>query len=335
MRLAAIILLLVFALAMPCVCTATTAPRGQVRSTKAPYRVAKLAPVDGFTWTFINDLGYIFCGRTMISPHGVKTSLLRFSPPVGSVWGVSNTKYFTGTLGDENTKSFTTVRDQFYVWNLKGVGKPLVMNDSEPGSTYQALSVNDSGLTAGWITKADDTSLPAASDANGNVRKLPMPDGYTNGAASDINDAGTIVGSVSGPNGSRAVTWDQAGSIHFWSSNDGDTYGISINDSGTVLGVEDNHYIIWDTGGQVVFRITDENVFAWDINDRGEVVAEADAADKVWLVVFTASGARIDLPNLPGYPAAFPTCINNQGIICGSVSSYYSRKSMAAIWTPN
>lgn len=87
-----------------------------------------------------------------------------------------------------------------------------VLSRSGGVSSAFANAVNESNLVAGRVTYPDFRTLPASWDDAG-LTVLRMPNGQTYGDASDVNDAGLIVGWTSsgghGGGGSQsAVLWD-------------------------------------------------------------------------------------------------------------------------------
>lgn len=110
-----------------------------------------------------------------------------------------------------------------------------------PGwSSGEALGVNGSGQVAGAVLASNTTSQPALWLTPRDVQLLRLPKGAIGGVATDINDAGDIVGYARKPDGSdHAVVW--TGRKARWlPETTGAVQGVaqSINRVGDVVGFE-------------------------------------------------------------------------------------------------
>lgn len=192
---------------------------------------------------------------------------------------------------------------------------------------FSAYSINDSGDMAG-----SSAGSPAVLSAGGTKKILSIPESYTGGAARRINNSGIVVGDVTGSQSSRAIIWNQDGSIKVqFPIVTGFTYSraVLINDAGqSVICYSSAKDYIYE---QAVLRGADGstltlNNFGYssigveDINGRGQVVGNvsntgdlADGNAAVWNPDDTAHL----LPAPTGYTRANAFGINDSGVIVG------------------
>jgi len=182
---------------------------------------------------------------------------------------------------------------------------------------YQAVLWNDDGLV-----------------------ELLAPHGVTRSFASDINDAGQIVGQlIDGDGHGYGYVW-QAGVITDIGTLDcggGSSSPNAVNNVGQVVGCagcdEDgdgqrdvNHPFLWQDGQLVELGVGDGDYGdAYDINDAGDVVGMIGFGDWARRAVLWRDGEIVDLGTpRPAEPRdwVFAVAINNSGQIVGRWDTY-------------
>jgi hypothetical protein len=129
-----------------------------------------------------------------------------------------------------------------------------------------------------------------------------------NGAAYDVNDAGTAVGFVETP-GLRPARWSPDGTLTVLSLPEGSTFGFAmgVNNMGQVVGTagtsngpeETRHAVIWEADGTPRVIPNSENAEAVKINDAGIVVGYVEDASLSFTrtrAVIWFEGERIFVP---------------------------------------
>jgi len=172
-------------------------------------------------------------------------------------------------------------------WSGDGVETELALT---PGTTSGwAVDRNDTGTVVG-MTGNDGRFVDAVRWGPGGAERLSLPVAGSP-TVTDVNDAGTIVGSVDPPNigdvtPSRALRWDPDGTVHqlgtLGSPSRAPSSATAVNDLGVVVGSAWTDAEITGTQHAVVFaddqvRTVDNGLFtsgasAVDVNDRGWIV---------------------------------------------------------------
>jgi probable HAF family extracellular repeat protein len=162
---------------------------------------------------------------------------------------------------------------------------------------------------------------------------LPGPPDRPRSVARDINDSGLIVGSANngGTDLGHAVVWSAGlvrdlgtlGTGSFseaWGvNNNGQVVGWSYTDGGNGLtGV--HAFLYSDVDGLVDLTPQNDNGYALDINDAGQVTGYRTAAGGYHAFRWQ-DGAFEDLGVLPGFAHSFGWAISSTGQVAGSSSS--------------
>jgi probable HAF family extracellular repeat protein len=144
-----------------------------------------------------------------------------------------------------------------------------------PGtSTSSATAINDSGQVIGTA----DYGIPFLWQ-DGTMTALDL-DGYDSGFPNSINNAGQVVGSVSGWwTYSTATLWQDGQLSYLGSLDGGESYATSINNPGQVVGWSDDPFL-WQNGVMTdlttQFSAGNASVYVQSINDAGQIAGSAD-----------------------------------------------------------
>ncbi len=222
------------------------------------------------------------------------------------------------------------------------------------GNNGFAAGANDSGLVVGWAENSthDSTCTPpqvlqfeaAVYDPQrGTIRELPPYSGDLDGAATEINDAGTVVGisgicdqAVGRFTARHAVMWQNGKAIDLGSFG-GVAWNtpMAINNRGEIVGFADLPGDQNGTANPVAFLWTrsggmqnlgtlsgDTNSEALGINDRGQIVGISFNAQTGASRAFVwQNGAMVDLNTLIGGSTSlyllYANDIDDRGEIAG------------------
>ncbi|MCG3128534.1 MAG: hypothetical protein CHACPFDD_03423 [Phycisphaerae bacterium] len=105
----------------------------------------------------------------------------------------------------------------------------------------EAHAINNSGVAVGWLVTNDGTTRGLRWNSSGEVIDLGLPAGFTDTTAVDVNAAGVIVGSLSGPAGSVAAihhdgAWHDLNSVALARRGWTLQRAVGINDFGQIVG---------------------------------------------------------------------------------------------------
>ncbi|MHC4219334.1 MAG: hypothetical protein ACYSU7_12875 [Planctomycetota bacterium] len=170
------------------------------------------------------------------------------------------------------------------------------------GEASKIEGINASGVITGWRLSPS----PARSfvvGVNQPYTLLPLPDGYISSLSWGINDAGVVVGDVSGAGQEMATAWYPDG-----------RGGYTIE----LLGALPGH----------------EHSVAYAINNRGDIVGESinpgwAGGPTVW---FNAPGGIMNLQTL-GAPSR-PTAVNDSGLVVGWGDGYFDLDTLTSMPYP-
>lgn len=184
----------------------------------------------------------------------------------------------------------------------------------------QARAINNAGVATGWGSVRRNLEQTAILYSNGQLQRLVSTSDATTGYA--INSAGWVAGIM----GNVPFFYD--GSVHPLTTPNfpGEAWG--INDRGEVTGWADigpndaQRAFLYDGAMHDLGTLPGGDIsYAFAINNRGDVVGNADTADRGTVFLYT-DGRMYDLNSLldpnPGYAIVQVRAINDKGQIAGS-----------------
>lgn len=189
-----------------------------------------------------------------------------------------------------------------FVWDINDHGD--IVGDSNEGG-WVGYFYDSTGLTKIGKLPGDAWAVGHALNNNGQVigysgdgakgrpfiwdkvngmKQLMLPDGYSNGTATGINEHGVVVGKV----------------------HKGDYIDVAV---------------LWSSPTSVRILITTADVVkseAVDINDNGQVVGRVTMSNGSWCAcIWESDGTLQKLGTLPGQSGSYATAINNSGQVVG------------------
>ncbi|MGQ0641256.1 MAG: hypothetical protein ACT4P6_10895 [Gemmatimonadaceae bacterium] len=167
-------------------------------------------------------------------------------------------------------------------------GGPLTLLGGDLGSQpAQAFAVNDAGVAVG-IAPGGSGFVPALWNEQGVVQRLPLPAGARGGRASDINNAGDVVGDIDMAGGMRReFKWTRREGLTLLQNPTGTTssYATDIDSQGRVFGYAgatqraSQAAYVWVNGSPMLLPQLYPNGIFLDVNACGIAVGGAQAPD--------------------------------------------------------
>lgn len=215
-----------------------------------------------------------------------------------------------------------------------------------PRYDVAAVITDDGGLgpvgrgmsETGTIVGYTDWPLTAFSwDRADGMATLPGLTGDTHRVASDVNDAGVVVGhsgyeTIEPPQ--RAVRWIDGVPDELGTPGLTDSHAEAINEAGTIVGWgysgSDTHAFVWtEDGGAVDITPTAQLAYAYDVNESGQVTGYSGSQAFVW-----ESGVLTNLGVPDGYAFSFGFAINDAGVVAAHVTTASGNSERVARWSP-
>lgn len=211
------------------------------------------------------------------------------------------------------------------------------------GSESVAYGINNKGQVVGWanIKKPGTTSEEVHAFLWNKGAMTSLGSGFAN----SINNTGQVVGSTYiDKKGTRAVLWEKGTMIELAVPPSGGytivTEAQDINNNGTVIGSLNSgkgHALLWEKGTVTnLGTLGGSTSSAYSINNKGQVVGEANTSNYVRAAFLWHDGVMKDLntliPASSGWKLSYATDINNKGQIIGQGS--YNGQSRAFLLTP-
>jgi probable HAF family extracellular repeat protein len=224
-----------------------------------------------------------------------------------------------------NLGNFYWDGDAAYLWSEPGTIQVL---PGVPGADRNdAYGINNHGQIVGESGGSNlQAWYPVVWD-HGTLYNLGIPPGDWGTSASAINDSGVIVGTTTtfGFALIRAVAWyDRQLTILPSLPAAAFTQATAINDQGQIVGMSGldafvhYHAVIWDRGS-----ITDLGTLggdgsqAWGINNKSQVVGQAQTTSGEWHAAVWENGTVTDLGSFGSDPWAIAVGVNSHGQIVG------------------
>lgn len=189
-----------------------------------------------------------------------------------------------------------------------------------PSATFTlATAVNNFGEIAGWYNTPcpQRVTCERAFIWDGAFRTLPTPPDVTHVRVRGINDSGIVVG-YTPQFGGLAIAWasDQFANLGFYGEatrvNDKVEIACTMRVGGLSRACMMRRGTLYDLG-----TAGGEESFATDLNDRGQVIINADMPDGSHRAFVWDKGLMTDLGTLGG-TFTFGNSINNRGVVVGS-----------------
>lgn len=274
--------------------------------------------------TGVNDHG-VTVGYSMGNPTRAVTWDAAGAPstlpvPAGksSAWAdaINNDGVIVGAAGIHPHNPDIAVR-----WNTDGT---VIELGDLGGGTARAVSINASGVAAGFADTTDSGRRAVRWGADGSASVLaPLP-GDTDSYASGINAAGVVVGwSKSASDVQRAVRWNADGTVTQLST--GESGALAISDAGVItgyVGMEgmNNVPAQWSADGAEAklpvpagryggsARITADGV----VYGHTRSTQDGNSQGTVW-----GANGPYTLPDLPGGKSSMANGLNASGVAVG------------------
>lgn len=220
--------------------------------------------------------------------------------------------------------------------------RPSVRALPDLGQSSRAYAFNRHQVFVGRVTDAADRGYAARWDRRG-LRLLTV--GMADAAALDVNDSGMVLGEGIEEATGRQVAWVwHRGRVQRLAGLGGDTYGSSINEHGTVVGVAftadgNGRAVRWtkpSAAPDVLPQLRDiGGGEALGINDRGQMVGRVieGSFDAQFPVSWDRRHRIRPLPDDPSQDLVIglATSINNRGQVTGGMSTTSPEVPFAAV----
>lgn len=168
-----------------------------------------------------------------------------------------------------------------------------------------ASAINRQNTVVGYVIDSANESQPARWEPSGALTVLTVP-GAARGVAYDVNDSGSVAGTVTINGVSQAVVWDSAGVPTVLGAGRGD----HITSAGTVIGYSGNQPARWTDGGSL-YVYDNPGATLLGHNEAADAVGTSGGEGVLWL------GRR----RAPLGPGTSPRDINDTGWAVGVASS--------------
>jgi uncharacterized membrane protein len=207
-----------------------------------------------------------------------------------------------------------------------------------------ALGINQAGTVVGYILDSATFYDRPISWSEGTGTILPLPPGFFNGYANDVNDSGVVCGQVWVHDSGLPLAFRRTGSAYtVLSTLDAqiaEGIGLRVNNSGVIAGLsytnhspDYRHATIWDDTTLVDLGSLSGSSFAMDINDSGLVAGIYSAATSFPRSFIYRDHTMIDLGSIPGYDYSQANGMNSKGWIVGNLTGTSGQG--AFLWRPD
>ena len=202
----------------------------------------------------------------------------------------------------------------------------------------EANAINDYGDIVGVMHFPGYKHAVRWNRANGGVDDLGVPPGHAESSATDINNAGWIVGKAwGGSQGTRPFLYTHWLGLRSITSAPNAAYANAVSDDGYVVG--GSLYNVawrwtWETGVEVLPTPTPYgNSEANDVIAGGSIVGRAYAGASTEAHMWSPNGALTSLGWLPGGTFSVATASSSSGVVVGNATYSASNRTHAFMWT--
>jgi len=255
--------------------------------------------------------------------HSKKFSVQIRRHPRSHAVAIASALLFCGTGFDSAAASSYIVQD---LGSLGGESAAYAINNSGQVVGFSFTGLGTTGLWRGFLY-SNGVMTPIAPPAD-------LPSESTETVARDINDAGTVVGEIIGPDHYFHTVFRLSDTTMTFPLGypqnppaNRDIFGYGINNSGTIVGghtpISQNFARAYQvgTGGAVQYIGTEGYSVAIGINDLNQIVGvsatTASTADPQHAFLYQ-NQTMTDIGTLPGDLSSRAAAINNSGQIVGS-----------------
>lgn len=241
-----------------------------------------------------------------------------------------------GTLGGDSSQAadinengsvagvseLPSIGSRAFLWQTSAM---QALNAADESATA-AFAINDTGAVAGAVFKGAGNAQETMPALWLKGVYTPLPSGKAGQAsAKDINDNGIIAGHTIEESGNHIIIWENSAISEVIAVENGIAQVNAVNDSLQITGLirsgTGNLAFLWDNGEfEDVGTLGGQNSIAYDINDKGEIVGEADIEGNLATHAFLwRDGKMIDLSTPGGIEKATSRAlgINSAGVIVG------------------
>lgn len=238
-----------------------------------------------------------------------------------------------------------------FVLNLLTGTTALTLTALPGASRCMPADVNDSGVCVGSFESDSNYAgdpLPMMWTADGQPKKLALPEGCTGGRAVAVNNSGQILGSVWSVDpqhyspSPHSVVWNPDGSVARTIKPPAgeESYGagaVLISDNGYVvisaqIVTQPLYELVSPTGKVTPLYDRRDSSFVTvkAINSRGQVVGNSDAGP----VICNPDGSMIELPTPSEQVQCYAQDIDDNGAVVGTANTAGEERRWAVRWTP-
>lgn len=156
-------------------------------------------------------------------------------------------------------------------------GKEIDLYAATGGKLVWAYDINNPGQICGWQI-AGGVPRPARW-TNGTLVALDLPDGYTGGEATSINDASQMIGYFRADGANDRAFFFSDGILTLLGTADKPSRAVALSENGQVVFKSGDEWIRWTEGGQYPLTVTPSGgseVQVAAINSRGQVLGRRE-----------------------------------------------------------
>jgi probable HAF family extracellular repeat protein len=208
-----------------------------------------------------------------------------------------------------------------------------------------AAGINEAGTVVGYILDSAtfyDKPIVWSGDT---VTILPLPAGYFNGFANDVNDSGVVCGQVWVHDSGVPLAFRYTGTTYKLLPTLGgpisEGIGTRLNNAGDIVGLaytnhspDYRHATLWQDTTIIDLGTLGSSSFATDINDSGQITGYYNTTSSSNSRAFLyRNKSMTDIGTVPGYESCQANGMNSKGWIVGNCSGTLGQG--AFLWRPD